>query len=71
MHRKKGELSRPPDADEVQMTAGIILNVGGSSGGITHSIDMVQGFLVNGWESRGSCSRYVHPKNLSQREAPI
>ena len=30
MHRKKGELSRPPGADEVQMTAGFILNVCGS-----------------------------------------
>jgi hypothetical protein len=27
MHRKKSELSRPPGADEVQMTAGFILNV--------------------------------------------
>jgi hypothetical protein len=28
MHRKKSELSRPLSADEVQMTAGFILNVG-------------------------------------------
>src|SRR5271165_1762604 len=75
MHRKKSELSRPPSADEVQMTAVFILNVCGT--GVSTSnclrwlIRTCEGPSISEMESaaspvsegsRESCIRGEHPK---------